>query len=136
MESDVLVDSNVYIQLLNRGLDPAKYLIEWSGNRDLIVCPMVRLEVIRGLKSLKVRQALSAFMDVMVNVASDNQVWSDATALAWNCDRKGFAISGPDALIAASALKMGAVVLTSDAHFSRVDGLRVIAPPLEWSGNQ
>ena len=132
MESEVLVDSNVYINLLNRRLDPATHLIDWAGGRGLVICGMVRLEVLRGLKSLRVRQNLSAFMDVMVNVPSDSRLWADATALAWNADRKGFAISGPDALIAASALRLGAAVLTSDGHFSRVDGLRVIAPPPEW----
>jgi predicted nucleic acid-binding protein len=132
MASEVLVDSNVYIGLLNRRLDPAKCLLQWANGRGLVICGMVRLEVIRGLKSLRARQNLSALMDVMVNVPSDNRLWSDATALAWSMDRKGFAISGPDALIAASALRLGAAVMTSDAHFSRIDGLRVIAPPPEW----
>jgi predicted nucleic acid-binding protein len=39
-------------------------------------------------------------------------------------------------LIAASALRMGAAVLTPDENFQRVDGLRVIAPPPEWLGSR
>jgi len=31
-------------------------------------------------------------------------------------------------------MRIGAVVLTLDAHFSQIDGLRVIAPPAEWFG--
>lgn len=37
-------------------------------------------------------------------------------------------------VIAASVLRIGVSVMTSDAHFSRIDGLRVIAPPPEWFG--
>ena len=68
----------------------------------------------------------------LANVPSDNRLWKAATDLAWNMDRKGLVIPGPDLVIAASALRIGATVMTSDAHFSRVEGLRVIAPPAEW----
>jgi predicted nucleic acid-binding protein len=43
-------------------------------------------------------------------------------------------ISGPDVVIASSAMRLEAAVLSSDAHFSRIEGLRVIAPPAEWFG--
>jgi predicted nucleic acid-binding protein len=43
-------------------------------------------------------------------------------------------IPGTDAVIAASAMRLGAAVLTSDAHFRRIEGLRVIAPPAAWFG--
>jgi predicted nucleic acid-binding protein len=49
-------------------------------------------------------------------------------------DRQGITIPGPDLVIAASALRLGAAVMTSDAHFNRIEGLRVIAPPAEWFG--
>ena len=73
-------------------------------------------------------------MDVMINVPSDNRLWSSATDLAWKLVRQGITIPGPDLVIAASALRLGAAVMTSDAHFSRIEGLRVIAPPAEWFG--
>lgn len=60
-------------------------------------------------------------------------VWhEDAAALAWKLDRKGLVIPGSDAVIAASAIAIGAAVLTSDAHFKHIEGLRVIAPPNKW----
>ena len=49
-------------------------------------------------------------------------------------DRQGITLPGPDLVIAASAMRLGAAVMTSDEHFSRIDGLRVIAPPAEWFG--
>lgn len=134
MASEVLVDSNVYIDLLRAGRDPVATLYDWAAERDqsLAICEMVRLEVLRGIKALKARQRISSLMDVMVNVPSDNRLWKAATDLAWNMDREGLVIPGPDLVIAASALRLGAIVMTSDAHFSRVGGLRVIAPQAEW----
>lgn len=134
MASEVLVDSNVYIDLLRSGRDTVATLYDWADMRDrsFAICGMVRLEVLRGIKALKARQSVSAFMDVMINVPSDNRLWKDAADLAWELGRQGITIPGTDLVIAASAMKLGAAVMTSDAHFSRIDGLRVIAPPAEW----
>jgi predicted nucleic acid-binding protein len=134
MASDVLVDSNVYIDLLRARKDVVATLYDWAEMRDrnLAICGMIRLEVLRGMKSLKAFQTISSLMDVMINIPSGNPIWSAATDLAWSQDRKGIVIPGPDAVIAASAMQFGAVVMTSDAHFSRIEGLRVIPPPVEW----
>jgi predicted nucleic acid-binding protein len=136
MASEVLVDSNVYIDLLRSGRDTVATLYDWADLRDrsFAICGMVRLEVLRGIKAHKARQSVSSFMDVMINVPSDNRLWKDATDLAWKLDRQGITIPGADAVIAASALRLDAAVMTSDAHFSRIEGLRVIAPPAEWFG--
>jgi predicted nucleic acid-binding protein len=134
MASDVLIDSNVYIDLLRAKKDVVATLYEWAEFRggSLVICGMIRLEVLRGMKSLKAFQSISSLMDVMINIPCDNHLWSEATDLAWNLDRKGLTIPGADAVIAASALRSGSAVMTSDAHFSRIEGLRVIAPPAEW----
>ncbi|MEX1049820.1 MAG: PIN domain-containing protein [Akkermansiaceae bacterium] len=136
MGSDVLIDSNVYIDLLKMRKDPVATLYEWGEARDrnLAICGMIRVEVLRGLKLLKVYHSISAIMDVMINLPSDNRMWTDATELAWSLDRKGIIIPGADAVIAASALRHGAAVMTSDAHFSKIEGLRVIPLPDEWFG--
>ena len=132
MESDVLIDSNVFINLMKRRGDPAPWLYRWAGVRNLAICGMVRVEVLRGVKSPNAYRRLNDFMDVMVNVPTSNWLWDQAAALAWKLDRQGLVIPGTDIVIAASAIAIGAAVLTSDAHFSRIDGLRVIAPPAEW----
>jgi predicted nucleic acid-binding protein len=134
MASEILVDSNVYIDLLRSGRDAVATLYDWAEERDrsFVICGMIRLEVLRGIKALKARQRVSALMDVMINVPSDHRLWKAATDLAWNMDRKGIVIPGPGLVIAASALRLGATVMTSDVQFSKVDGLRVIAPPPEW----
>jgi predicted nucleic acid-binding protein len=132
MASDILVDSNVFINLLKRGRDPASLLLEWIGNRNLATCGMVRLEVLRGITLPKSHRNTSAFFDVMVNIPSNNRLWEDAAELAWKLDRKGMVIPGTDVVIAASAMRISAAILTSDRHFQQILGLEVIAPPAEW----
>ncbi|MCB1129810.1 MAG: PIN domain-containing protein [Verrucomicrobiae bacterium] len=134
-KSDVMVDSNVYIDLLRARRDAVNILYQWAGERNLAVCGMIRLEVLRGVKSIKLLTRLSAFMDVMCNVPTHQNLWQEATDLAWSLDRRGVSVPGPDLIIAASAMKIGAAVLTSDAHFRHIEGLRVISPPREWFGN-
>ena len=134
MANEILVDSNVYIDLLRVGRDTVATLYDWGEERDrsFVICGMVRLEVLRGIKALKARQSVASLMDVMINVPSDNRLWKTATDLGWKLDREGITIPGPDLVIAASAIRLGAAVMTSDAHFSRIEGLRVIEPPAEW----
>jgi predicted nucleic acid-binding protein len=132
MAIEILVDSNVYIDLMKRSLDPIRVLGEWAGTSDLVTCGMVRLEVLRGLKHPKAFQRISSFMDTMINVRTHAAFWPDATDLAWQLDRQGKVIPGTDLIIAAYALRTSAAVLTSDVHFGLIDGLRVIAPPAEW----
>lgn len=132
MESEVLIDSNVFIDLMRHRGDPAPWLYRWAGMRNLAICGMVRVEVLRGVKSPKAYGSLNRFMDVMVNVPASNRLWDEAAALAWKLDRKGLVIPGTDVVIAASAITIGAAVLTSDMHFRHIEGLRVIAPPKEW----
>lgn len=132
MESEILVDSNVFINLMKHRGDPAPWLYRWAGIRDLAICGMIKVEVLRGVKSPKAHQKLTDFMDVMINIPTTNRIWEDASALAWKLDRKGLVIPGTDVVIAASALAAKAALLTSDAHFKNIECLRVYAPPQEW----
>ncbi len=132
MAAEILVDSNVYIDLMKRRLDPIRVLGEWAGSNELVTCGMVRLEVMRGLKHIKVRQRISSFMDIMINVRTETAFWQEATDLAWKLDRRGQVIPGTDIIIAACAMRTSAAILTSDAHFRFIEGLRVISPPSEW----
>lgn len=136
MGNDVLVDSNVYIDLLRAKRDVVAELYEWGRRRNsnLLICGMIRLEVLRGLTPPRIRSGIVAMMDVMINVPTDKRRWMEASELGWRMDRQGIMIPGPDLVIAACALRAGAAVMTSDAHFSRVPGLAVIAPPAEWLG--
>ncbi|MBU3665201.1 MAG: PIN domain-containing protein [Chthoniobacterales bacterium] len=129
MESgSVLVDSNVYIGLLRRGLDPVEVLGDWAGPADLATCGMVRLEVERGLRVERVRRHMSAFFDVLIMIPTGNPAWARATELAWSLDRRGITLPAQDCLIAACAQAAGAAVLTDDRHFDYIARLEVLRP--------
>ncbi len=129
MDLPILVDSSVYIRLMRQRLDPVAVLFEHYDTVNLVTCGMVRLEVIRGVKHPRIRERLEQFMSVMQYVPADERLWGEATALAARSDRLGLPIQATDAIIAASALRLGASVLTLDSDFSRVPGLHVLSLP-------
>ena len=125
MESAVLVDSSFFITLMREGRDPATELLRNVELLDLATCGMVRLEVARGVIVPKKRSAIEGFMDVMMNVPTDNKLWLEATQLAWELDRDGIILPATDILIAAAARRIGAAVLALDKHFGMIAGLTV-----------
>ncbi len=126
MHASVVVNSNIFIGLLRRDVDPVRYLGEWIGDGDLVTCGMIRVEVERGLRVEKIRRTLGGFFSVMINVPTTNKIWEQATEMAWNLDRKGKVLPAQDILIAVSALAHGAAVLTDDGHFEEIPGLQVL----------
>jgi predicted nucleic acid-binding protein len=129
MDVPILVDSSVYIRLLRQRLDPVAVLFEHYDTVNLVTCGMVRLEVMRGVRVPRARERLEAFMSVMQYVQADDRLWREATDLAWRMDRLGQPVQATDAVIAASALRLGASVLTLDSDFQRVPGLHVLTLP-------
>lgn len=123
--SPVLVDSSYYIRLLRAGQDPLRSLALAAETRDLVVCGIVRCEVGRALRRPEVRQRFKDFWDVMINVPTDNQLWEEAEQMLWTLDRQGGVVPLTDAVIACSALRANAVVLTFDTDFARIPGLRI-----------
>ena len=131
MRATVLVDSNVFIGLLRRGLDPVEVLGGWIGDGDLATCGMVRLEVERGLKFERVRRRVGGLFDVLINVPTTNKIWEFATSTAWTLGRNGITLPAQDILIATCAREIGAAVLTDDKHFDEFTDLQVLKPALE-----
>jgi len=122
--SPVLVDSSFYIRLLRQGQDPLQALALAAANRDLATCGIVRCEVGRGLRQSRLRQHFHAFWNVMINVPTDNRLYEQAEQTLWELDRKGITLPLTDVIIACSALRIGAIVLTLDHHFSEIPSVR------------
>ncbi|NJK92515.1 MAG: PIN domain nuclease [Blastochloris sp.] len=131
MEKSVLVDTNVFIELTRRRLDPVSSLRDWAAidDRNLVTCGMIRLELLRGIRVLRHRQMLESLLDVMINVPTDNRIWEEATDLAWRLDRSGLTLPAQDILIATCAFREDAMVMTLDHHFQNIPGLELIPFP-------
>jgi len=127
-EHPVLVDSNVFIDALRQGNDPMRVLLARFPLTDLVTCGVVKAEVLRGVKSLKVRDRLAGLFEVMRYVQTSDRLWDAAWELAWSLDRQGKILPLADLVIASCALREGALVLTSDRHFDEVPNLNILRP--------
>jgi tRNA(fMet)-specific endonuclease VapC len=124
----VLIDTNAYVAF-KRG-EP-KILKVVSTADGLCMSVTVLGELLAGFaagtKEQKNRDELSSFLDSpRVSVYPITEITADCYALIYAAlRRKGQPIPTNDLWIAASALEHGAAILTLDAHFKHVDGLRV-----------
>jgi predicted nucleic acid-binding protein len=62
----------------------------------------------------------------MLYVPTDNRLWESTGELLWQLDRQGKVVPAIDALIAESAKRVGAVILTLDSHFQMIPGIIVV----------
>jgi predicted nucleic acid-binding protein len=122
----VLVDSSMFIHLLRQQKDPALELTSRARAMDLATCGMVQVEVLRGVRVPRLRDALRQFMSVMLYAATDFKTWDAVASLAWQLDRKGITLPAQDLIIATCAQRLDAAVLTLDNHFYDIPNLRVI----------
>jgi predicted nucleic acid-binding protein len=128
MANLILPDSSVYIDALRAGRDPFQ---SFAGGIDALdwefaTCGQITLEVCRGLRDPQVLRRFRERFEVMIFLPTTNAVWERSVQLAWGLDRRGCTLPAPDLLIAAHALEADATVLTRDAHFLQIAGLRVI----------
>jgi predicted nucleic acid-binding protein len=126
MQTLVLVDSNVFIRHLRDHRDPILEIAKAVALENVVSCGVVKAEVLRGVRSPKIRDGLEAFFAVTQNVATSASLWDEVWRLAWQLDRRGAVIPLPDLVIACCALRAGAAVMTDDAHFHAVPGLQLM----------
>jgi predicted nucleic acid-binding protein len=119
----VLVDSSYYIDRLRRKQPLIAELQKIASNRPLAVCGAIRCEVGRGLRRPALRQRLHQIWASMLYVPTDNRLWDSTEELLWQLDRQGTIVPVVDALIAESAKRIGAVILTLDPHFQLIPGI-------------
>ncbi|MSU48135.1 MAG: PIN domain-containing protein [Opitutus sp.] len=129
MANLILPDSNIYISAVRAGRDPFQQFAVGIDDRDweFATCGMVMLEVCRGQRDPNLLKRYRERFAVMIFIPTTNQIWERATQLGWALDRQGRVLPAQDILIAACALQAGASVLTADAHFQSIPGLKVMA---------
>ncbi len=124
--SPVLVDSCYYIEQLRCGRDPLRALAFTAAARDLAVCGVIRCEVARGLRNPVILHRFQAFWDSMIQIPTDATLWKNVEETVWQLDRKGIMLPLTDVIIGCCARRIGAAVLTLDAHFTRFPGIEVM----------
>lgn len=123
----IALDTNAYVAF-KRGEENIVAVIQRCP--DLLICATVFGELLAGFaagtREAKNREELSFFMQSpRVREVACGSITADNYALIYAAlRRKGKPIPTNDLWIDASALEHGAGLLTLDAHFSEVDGLR------------
>jgi predicted nucleic acid-binding protein len=123
----LLVDSSAYIDLMRAGVDVRQRLLPFLREGVLYNSGVVRAEVLRGMKVPKARDGMEAFFDIIPEVPADARLWRAVSLLGWELGRKGKWPPVTDLVIAVSALRVGARLVSPDAHFEDVPGLEIIA---------
>ena len=122
----VLVDSSYYIDRLRQRKPLMRELQAIASNRSLATCGAIRCEVGRGIREPAARKLLHQVWSTMLHVPTDNRLWESTEELLWQLDRQGKVVPAVDALIAESAKRVGAVILTLDPHFQMIPGIIVV----------
>lgn len=121
----MLIDSTIYIDCLRRGEDLAFVLKPYLISDQVFVCGIVRAEVLRGIRSIKLRDEVSDLFDLIKEIPIDAQLWKKIATLAWTLDRRGNVLPMTDLVIAGCALEANTAVVTTDPHFAQIPGLKV-----------
>ena len=119
----ILADSSWYIAEARNRRDPLLSLSDLSLSRDIATCGLIMTEVGRGIRHPNALKRYTEAWSVMRYVPSNQQVWQDTLALAWQLDRNGHPLPLQDIHIAACARSINAVILTNDAHFQDIPGI-------------
>jgi len=119
----ILIDSTKYISWMRSGQNPIRVLASELRSRSLVTCGIIRIEVLRGVIKLPVKNEMETLMTAIPEIPIDNGVISDAAQQAWELDRQGEVLPVTDLLIAACARRVGATIITEDPHFERIKGI-------------
>lgn len=123
----ILLDTNAYTAF-KRGEEQIIAVLTYAPS--IIVCATVLGELLGGFaagqRESANRSELTQFINTpRVKVVSCSAATADLYALVYAAlRRKGQPIPTNDLWIAASSLEYGAALLTLDAHFQNIDGLR------------
>ena len=123
----ILIDTNAYTAFMRGEADTVEVL---AHGESLYLSSVVLGELLAGFaagsREARNRMELSRFLDSpRVQVLPVTADTADSYALIYAAlRRKGQPIPTNDLWIAASALEHNAMLLTKDAHFLQIDGLR------------
>jgi len=121
----ILVDSAWIIDRMREGQDFRQHLIYVLRAGELYNSGVVRAEVLRGIKQPKMRDAVCDFFDIVPEVPCDARLWRSVSEIGWTLGRRGKWPPVTDLAIAACALRVGATVVSPDAHFRDIPNLMV-----------
>lgn len=118
----VLVDTSLWVhQLRGRGDATQRTRVEaLLLQGDAAWCPVVRLELWRGIGNAHERRTLERYRQVLPDYAITDAVWERAITLADRARRAGATVPLPDLLIFCCARQHRLGLAHDDAHFEQL----------------
>lgn len=127
----VLIDTNAYIQLLSGNKD----LLDALADAEIVYMSVFVLgELFAGFKGgtreKKNRKILDEFLDKPVVTVLESTVETAEIfgMVKYELKKAGTPLPMNDVWIASHAIESGSVLITYDAHFEKVKGVRLLAP--------
>ncbi len=127
-----LLDTNIVSHMMvnaeGKAATHAMKLIEQDPSVQMCTSVVVHCELAFGLAkrpSGRLQKALDFQLESLLVLALDAEVVPHYSRLRADLEANGTPIGPNDALIAAHALALGAILVSADAEFERVPGLKV-----------
>ena len=129
MSASVVVDASVWIPYLRLPGSPLGHQVF-----DLLARTRARLttltlaELLQGARSEGEFEGLRDLFRDVPRVHETPEDWIEAARLTSGLRRRGITVPLLDCCIASTCLRLGALLLTLDADFDRIPGLRRLRP--------
>jgi len=120
----ILLDTSFLIELLSER-EAAVKKAHAIDVEPKAISSVTLYELFIGAQPLKKVKDIDELCETMEIIAPDKRIVKKAAFLQLTLRQKGNEIPAFDALIAATALEVNAVLLSKDDHFKRVDSLHV-----------
>ena len=126
-----LLDSNAVSDLMRKNPRVAAQLAVLGPNDKVVICPIVRGEILHGLARLPqsrrredlTNQAAPLFATIACEPVPESA--GDAN-IKRTREQQGLALDENDLWIAATASALGATLVTRDSDFSSIEGLTTV----------
>ena len=128
-----LLDANAFSDLMRKDPRTEAHVAALSSSDEVVICPIVRGEILYGLARLPqgrrrddlVRQAEPLFISIACLPVPEAA--ADAYASVKRArEQRGLSLDENDLWIAATAIAVGATLVTRDRDFASIDGLATI----------
>ncbi|MFQ6102459.1 MAG: type II toxin-antitoxin system VapC family toxin [Armatimonadota bacterium] len=124
--SKYLLDSNVLIKALRRDLNVLDWLDSVHSTNYLYVSAASRVEVFAGMHPRE-EEMTAALLFSLISLPITVPIADRAGRMIYTHARKGFQVSFPDALIAATALEHELMLVTSNVKHFPMLGEQIVA---------
>jgi predicted nucleic acid-binding protein len=124
--NEVLVDTSVWIEFFRSKQGAAGDILDELLDKDkAVICGIVEMEIFQGLKKHEMSDVQSILP--LLSYVEITRADFIAAGRLWKALREhGNTIPSTDCMIAAVCLRCDLTLLSLDAHFKKIDGLKQI----------